>query len=446
MANPSKILDTPNDSTGSAGSTGLKLHTLVALVVANMIGAGVFTTSGFALADLGSPNRVILAWVLGGAITMCGALSYGALSKHISESGGEYLFLSRVIHPMAGFIAGCVSLVAGFSGAIALSALAFEKYFEPVLPFTLPAGSIAASIVLVAAVLHGIRVSIGAGIQDLIVGLKFVLILIFIGVSVVNLRSSGAGLAFPTPPAFSTASFAMTMVWISLSYSGYNAAVYIAGEAREKQNLVPKAIWVGTLLVTVVYLALNGIFMYLVPFEVTAGREDVAVAAATYLGGENLATLVRTIVGIALLTSVFAMVMIGPRVYAQMAEDGYFPKFFRFQGDVPRASIAFQAGAAILFISFTSLKDLLSYLGFTLSICAALTVFCLFLIKGRESNGVLKVPGYPIIPGFFVISTIALAAIGLWRNPFELLFALLTFVVGALLYFLVRNGLGRESG
>jgi len=444
MENASNVQGEPTDSKGSAGSTGLKLHSLVALVVANMIGAGVFTTSGFALADLGSPNRVMLAWVFGGVLAMCGALSYGALSKHISESGGEYLFLSRVIHPMAGFIAGCVSLVAGFSGAIALSAIAFEAYFGAMLPFTIPTGSLAVSVVLIAAILHGIRVSVGAGVQDLIVGLKFVLILVFIGVAVVSIRSSGTGLEFPTPPAFSMASFAMSMVWISLSYSGYNAAVYIAGEAREKERLVPKAIWVGTLLVTVIYLALNSIFMYLVPFEVATGREDVAVAAATYLGGENLAYLVRIIVGIALLTSVFAMVMLGPRVYARMAEDGFFPKFFRFQGDVPRASIAFQAGAAILFISFTSLKDLLSYLGFTLSICAALTVFCLFLVKRRQSNSVLKIPGYPLVPAFFVLATISLAAIGVWRNPFELLFALLTFVVGALVYYLVRNGLGGE--
>lgn len=436
----SKPIDELTSSQVAAPSiaSGLKLHTLVGLIFANMIGAGVFTTSGFALADLGSPHRVMLAWVVGGLIAMCGALSYGALARHLTESGGEYLFLSRVIHPLAGFVAGCVSLVAGFSGAIALSALAFETYVQPLVGVQLPTGTLAVSVVLLAAFLHGIRVSLGTSVQDFVVGLKFVLILVFIAIAVVSAKSFGTAIDFPPPPVFSASTFAMSLVWISLSYSGYNAAVYVAGEAREKQRLVPKAIWIGTLLVTLIYLCLNAVFVYLVPYEITAGREDVAAAAAGYLGGENLAMLVRIIIGISLLTSVSAMVMIGPRVYARMADDRVFPSIFRFRGEVPRAAIALQAGAAILFISFTSLKNLLSYLGFTLSLCAALTVFCLFLIKSRETKGSLKIPGYPIVPAFFVTATVVLAAAAVWRNPVELLFAMLTFLAGGLLYYVFR--------
>jgi len=131
--------------------------------------------------------------------------------------------------------------------------------------------------------------------------------------------------------------------------------------------------------------------------------------------------------------------MIGPRVYAKMADDGVFPDIFRFQGRVPRAAIALQAGAAILFISFTSLKNLLSYLGLTLSLCAALTVFCLFVVKNRESTRLLKVPGYPIVPAFFIAATVLLAALAAWRNSVELLFTLITFIAGAILYFLARR-------
>ncbi len=435
----SKPIDEPTQPGGEKAVSGLKLYTLVGLIFANMVGAGVFTTSGFALADLGSPHRVMLAWVIGGLIAMCGALSYGALARHLTESGGEYLFLSRVIHPMAGFIAGCVSLVAGFTGAIAFAAMAFENYVQPLLGVQLPAGTLAVSIVLIGAVLHSVRVSLGTGVQDVVVGLKFVLILIFIGIAVVSAKSFGTAIDFPQPPAFSPTSFAMSLVWISLSYSGYNAAVYVAGEAREKQRLVPKAIWLGTLIVTFIYLGLNAVFMYLVPYEITAGKEDVAAVAANYLGGDGLAMFVRVIIGVSLLTSVFAMVMIGPRVYAKMADDGVFPDIFRFQGRVPRAAIALQAGAAILFISFTSLKSLLSYLGLTLSLCAALTVFCLFLVKNRESTRLLKVPGYPIVPAFFIAATVLLAALAAWRNPVELLFTLITFIAGAILYFLARR-------
>ncbi len=423
---------------GEQPKSGLKLYTLIGLVFANMIGAGVFTTSGFALSDLGSPHRVMAAWLVGGLIAMCGALSYGALAKHIAESGGEYLFLSRLIHPSAGFIAGCVSLIAGFTGAIALAALAFETYIQPLLPVQLPSGMLAVSIVLVAAVLHGIRFNWGTLVQDLVVSLKFVLIIAFIAMAVVGVRSFGSGLDFPPPPSFAFSGFAMSLVWISLSYSGYNAAVYIAGEAGDKKRMVPRAIWIGTLVVAVIYLCLNAVFVYLVPFEVVAGREDVAAAAAQYLGGESLALLIRSIIGISLLTSVFAMVMLGPRVYAKMADDGLLPERFRFRGEVPRAAIALQAAAAVLFITFSSLKNLLSYLGFTLSLCAALTVFCLFLVKVRQGEERIDIPGYPLVPGFFIAATMLLAAVAAWNNPYELVSAMLTFAAGVLLYVLVR--------
>lgn len=417
----------------------IRPHTLVGLIIANMIGAGVFTTSGFALADLGSPHRVMAAWLVGGLIAICGALSYGALAKHITESGGEYLILSRLIHPSIGFIAGCVSLIAGFTGAIAFAALAFETYMQPLLPFQLPSGMLAVSIVLLGAALHGIRVSLGTFVQDLIVGLKLILIVAFIAIAAVSVRSLGAGSSVPASPSFSFATFATSLVWISLSYSGYNAAVYIAGEAGDKKRMVPRAIWIGTAIVWAIYLCLNAVFVYFVPFEVVAGREDVAAAAAQYLGGESLALLVRLIIGISLLTSVFAMVMLGPRVYAKMADDGLFPERFRFNGDVPTAAIALQAAAAVIFITFSSLKGLLSYLGFTLSLCAALTVFCLFLIKHRPGVDRISIPGYPLIPGFFVAATLLLAGIVAWNNYIELLSAALTFLIGGALYLFLRS-------
>jgi len=431
-----KVSENEAESFGVKPKRALKLYTLIGLVIANMIGAGVFTTSGFSLADLGSPNRVMLAWLVGGMIAMSGALSYGSLAKYITESGGEYIFLSRIIHPLVGFIAGWVSLLAGFTGAIAFAALAFETYIQPLIPFQLPKGALAVSLVILAALLHGIRLNVGVGIQNVVVGLKFALLLIFIGIAVVSVKSYGFISNTPPPPEFSLLSFAGSLVWISLSYSGYNAAVYVAGEAQEKRRLVPKAIWIGTLIVVVIYIALNGVFMYLAPYSLTAGKEDVAAVVATSIGGEPLALLVRLIIALSLITSVFAMVMIGPRVYARMAEDKLFPQFFRFQGEVPRAAIALQSGAAILLVAFSSLKNLLSYLGFTLSLSSAITVFCLFLIKKREGNNALKISGYPIIPAFFIAATLILAVLAVWRSPIEILATLLTFISGFVVYFI----------
>jgi APA family basic amino acid/polyamine antiporter len=416
----------------------LRLPTLVGLIIANMIGAGVFTTSGFALADLGSANRVMLAWTLGGTIALCGAYSYGGLVRHFTESGGEYLFLSRTLHPLAGFIAGWISLLAGFTGAIAFAALAFETYVSPLIPYALPSKVLAISLIVLAALLHGARVRTGVGMQNALVFLKFVLIIIFIAAAFFAAKTLGAGSAVPLSSEFSLTAFAGSLVWISLSYSGFNAAVYVAGEARDAQTVVPRAMWIGTLIVTILYLILNSIFVYLAPYEAIAGREDVAAIAAQSIGGESLALLVRAIIALSLLTSVFAMVMIGPRVYAKMAEDKVFPALFRFQGDIPRAAIALQAVGAILVVAFSTLKNLLSYLGFTLSLSAALTILCLFLIPKAENQSA-KIPGYPFAPALFVAATVLLASLAVWRNPAELIATLLTVLSGIILYFALNR-------
>lgn len=408
---------------------------LVCLIIANMVGAGIFTTSGFALGDLGSANRVVAAWVVGGVIALCGAVSYGGLVRRMTESGGEYLFLSRVIHPVAGFIAGWVSLLAGFTGAIAFAALAFETYAFPTRPDWMPSGGAAVAMVALAALLHGVRVRTGAAFQNAVVVLKVVMIacfLLFAGYVAMNQGTA------PAPPAmpFSLAAFAGSLVWISLSYSGFNAAVYVAGEAKDAQRNAPRALWVGTAVVTVLYIALNAAFVYLPPFEAVVGKEDVAAAAAQAIGGQPVAIFIRVITVIALVTSVFSLVMAGPRVYARMADDGVFPRFFRFGGGgAPTAAIVGQAALAIALIVMSDLRGLLSYLGFTLSISAALSVASLFVIARREGRQAVAVWGYPFTPLFYVLVTLILAGIAGSRQPMQLLAAVITIVSGSVVYY-----------
>lgn len=409
---------------------------LVCLIIANMIGAGVFTTSGFALGDLGSANRVMAAWVVGGGIALCGALSYGGLVQRMTESGGEYLFLSRVIHPVAGFIAGWVSLLAGFTGAIAFAARAFETYAFPTLPEWLPSGAAASAMVAVAALLHGVRVRAGAVSQNAVVVLKVVMIAGFLMFAAFVALTEGAAPAPPPAMPFSLTAFAGSLVWISLSYSGFNAAVYVAGEAKDARRNAPRALWVGTAVVTVLYVALNAAFVYLPPFEAVVGREDVAAAAAQAIGGQTAAFSIRVITVIALISSVFSLVMAGPRVYARMADDGVFPRFFRFRGDgAPTAAIVGQAALAIVVIMLSDLRGLLSYLGFTLSISAALSVAALFVIARREGRQAVSVWGYPFTPLFYVLVTLVLAGIAGWREPVQLLAAVVTIVSGSVVYY-----------
>jgi amino acid transporter len=424
------------------------LFSATALVVANMVGAGVFTTSGFALADLGSRPRVMLAWAIGGVIALCGAVSYGGLVRRMTVSGGEYLFLSRVIHPAVGFLAGWVSLLAGFTGAIAFAATVFETYILPeaTRPVWLPEGGVGIVAIVACALAHGIVVRYGVHAQNAIVVLKLLFIAGFVVVAAVRLGGAGwPGLAVPGPTAeFSLTAFAVTLVWISLSYSGFNAAVYIAAEIQDAPRTAPRALWLGTTVVALGYLVLNAVFVYApLPGDV-AGRPDVAIAAAAALGGPTLTAALRLIISLALLSSVSSMIVIGPRVYAQMARDGVFPSFFAIpeggEGSrAPLASIALQGLLASLLVMFSDLGSLLSYLGLVLSMSAGGAVACLFVLRRREGAAVVAGIGYPWVPAIFVVATLVLGLLSAVRRPLEWVAAIVTLLSGLLAYRIFRR-------
>ena len=435
--------------TQTASKRPFGLTSAIALVVANMLGAGVFTTSGFSLADLGSRSTVMLAWLIGAAIALCGAISYGGLVRHMTASGGEYLFLSRVVHPGAGFLAGWVSLLAGFTGAIAFAATVFETYALPaeLRPAWLPEGAIGVLSIVLCACAHGLVLRYGVRMQNVVVALKLGFLLVFIGYALTQLGSAswpGLEASVTTTGTATISVFAMSLVWISLSYSGFNAAVYIAGEIDDAPRTAPRALWIGTLVVSALYLVLNAIFLYAPLPGSVAGRPDVAIAAVETLGGERLVLLLRMIIALALLSSVSSMIVIGPRVYARMARDGVFPKFFDFAdgsegAHPPRTSIALQAGLAIIVLLASGLATLLSYLGLMLSLSAAATVACLFLVRRREGAEAVRGIGYPWIPGIFVIATVGLGLLAASQRPHEWIAAVLTVLTGGIAYLLFRR-------
>lgn len=406
--------------------------TLTALVVANMIGAGVFTTSGFALETLGSPLAVLAAWAIGGVIALCGAASYGALARRMQASGGEYLYLSRALHPAAGYVAGWVSLLAGFTGAIAFAATAFEAYCIPAgtRPAWLPEDVLALVLVGVSALVHARAVDAGARGQNLLVAVKLALIAGFLVYAFAAVGRWQGGGTIDTMRAFGAGDFALSVMWISLSYSGFNAAVYVAGEARHPARSVPRALLAGTLLVTLLYLALNAVFLLAPTPAAIVGAADVAALAAGALGGETGATVLRIIVALALASSVSSMMMAGPRVYARMAEDGWLPRSLRPDRHGAGAAVWAQAGLAAGVIVVSDLAALLSWLGFTLSISAALTVATLFVIRRREGAAALPVPGYPWVPAVFVGATLTFALLAALRRPAEPLVGLATIAAG----------------
>lgn len=415
------------------GAAGLGLASAAALVVANTIGAGVFSTSGFLLGDLHSPGRVLGAWAVGAVIALCGALCYGALARRIPESGGEYVLLSRQGHPLFGFLSGWVSLLAGFTAPIAVSALALGTYLAPLLGDEVPARVPAAGVIVLAALLHATRRAGGVLLQDLAVLVKLLLVAAFVVGAAGELPRTPL---LPDAGPFDAGAFGAALVWISFCYSGWNAAIYVAGEVRDPVRNVPRALLLGTAVVALVSLALNAVFVLSAPPAELAGRADVGALAARALGGERAEFLVRLAVPLALWTSVSSMVMAGPRVYAAMARDGFLPRVLAARPDahgissVPPATVVFQAVLALLAISISELPDLLLYAGFTLGLSAAGTVLGLLRLRAREGRDAVPIVGHPFVPWLFVVATSLTTLAVVRREPLHAALGLATLGAG----------------
>ncbi len=405
-----------------------------------------FTTSGFALADLGRRELVLLAWAIGGLLAMCGALSYGALARRIPESGGEYTLLSRTVHPLAGLAAGWVSLLAGFTAPIAAAALALQAYLGESFAGVGPPEWIGTAAILAAGLMHGLRLREGVILQNLAVGLMLLVIAALLTLAALQ-GTSGTSSAGGSPSVTpDVGAFAVTLVWISFAYSGWNAAVYVAGEIRDPEHNLHRSLWLATALVTLVYLGLNAVFLYAAPPGQLAGKAEVAAIAAEALGGDALRRAVSALVALALFTSISAMVMAGPRVYARMAADGLFPRAFSRGGEAPGAAVALQVGLAILAVWVSDLIQLLGYIGFTLSLSAAATIGGLIALRQREGAHRVPVPGYPWVPGLFVVTTLAIAGFMVAREPLMSALGLLTIALALPLYWLRRREQPEAAG
>jgi len=427
------------------GTRRLGFASAVALVVANMIGAGVFTTSGFALGDLGRRDAVLLAWVVGGVLATCGALSYGALARRIPVSGGEYTFLSETIHPAAGFLAGWVSLLAGFTAPIAAAALGLQAYLAPALGAGVRPEWIGTFAIAAAALAHGLRVREGVALQNAAVVVKMAAIAAFVALGALRLPGTIPGVAAAARPPFDVGAFAVTLVWVSFAYSGWNAAVYVASEIRDPARNLDRSLVVGTVVVMLTYVALNAVFVYSAPIAALAGQADVGAVAAEHLGGPGLRRALSVLVALALFTSISSMMMAAPRVYERMATDGLFPLRLGRRGDAPRAAVAFQAALAVVVVWFAELARLLGYLGFTLGLSAAFTVCGLVALRRREGADRVPVPGYPVVPLLFVVATLGASGFLAVRRPIEAAWGVATVLAGVPAYLWMRRARARTS-
>lgn len=427
----------------SSSPRPLGLGSTVALVIASMVGAGVFVTSGFALAELGSAWWVMALWLVGGFVATCGAIGYGALTNEIAESGGEYVFLARRVHPLAGFLAGWVSLVAGFTVSMAIAATTLEAYLRAWLPEGVQPGVVATAVVLLCAAAHFFRVEHGAWLQNAIVVVKLCGLIALTAAAYWWLANAGeipTSVAEEAPDLWTVC---QQLMWISFSYLGFNAAVYVTEEVESAERNVPRAILLATLLVTVLYLAFNAVLVWAGPREMLAGQEDIAAVAMRLLGGPVAESACRLLVCIATLSSVSALTMAGPRVYAKMAADGLFPLPITQTGP-PRGAIALQAALAVGVIFSATLREQLNFLGFLLSVSAATTVATLFLARRDvQKKGPTKLQ--LAAAAVFVVSTLTFACLAAMREPRSSAVAAgVTLAIGVTAYFAMRRWLAHS--
>jgi basic amino acid/polyamine antiporter, APA family len=391
----------------------LGLSVAAAIVVANMIGTGIFTSTGYQAAGLHDGWTMILTWVVGGALALCGAAVYAELGTRFPKAGGEYVYLREAYHPAVGFMSGWVSLTAGFSAPIAVSALAFAGYAGKLLGFDEAlAPGIASGLVLAVTGLHATDTLLGGRVQTGFTIGKVTLIACLILAGLL-LGHGDWGHFSPRQGGVSnvgTSAFAVSLMYVSFAYSGWNAAGYIAGEIRDPQRTLPRALLLGTGLVMVLYVLLNVVFVYaLAPETLASGANgapihEVGYDAAKALFGAPAGRLVTTLIALALVSSVSSMVMAGPRVYTAMAADRALPGFLSIRTGRGEPSVAVwtQGLLAVAFVLIGRNVDrLIQYIGFSLAVFTTLAVGSVFVFRVREERNAAAIPAAVAVPATY---------------------------------------------
>ncbi|MFK7999174.1 MAG: APC family permease [Polyangiales bacterium] len=393
------------------------------LVVASMVGTGIFTGSGYFLGDLPSAPALLIGWLLGGLLSLAGALAYGELCAALPQNGGEYALLSRIYGPRIGHAAGVISIVAGFAGSIAAGAHALGEYGLRAAGMNDDNALLVAVLALIVmSVVHLLPMRRGMAGQNLFTAVK---VFLSLGMASALIANGDVGriddASIPLNDALLRPSFAGGLVYIAFAYTGWNAAAYVAGETVEAQRNVPRALFAGTLLVTTLYLLFNVGFLASAPLSVLGGEADVAYVAARESLGEPAARGLSALIAFGLLSTMGAMIMTGARVLEAMGRrDPRLASLVRRgPSEQPKAAVLFVAGLSLLLTLSGELRDLIVYVGVTLSLSALLTVAGVFVLRRRQPELVrpYRCLGYPLTPLVFCVFSVWMIVFACLETP-----------------------------
>lgn len=420
----------------------LGLITITSFVIANMIGTGVFTSLGFQLGGINSVFALLMLWIIGGLIALCGSLVYGELGAAMPRSGGEYHYLSRIYHPSVGFLSGWISITIGFAAPVALASMALGSYTNKVFP-EVPAIGVAIGTLAVITAIHSWDVKTGSRFQNVFTLFKVLLILIFIICGFVLTPDLQNITILPQESTWKeifSPAFAVSLIYVSYAYSGWNASAYIASEIDNPQKRLPKSLLFGTIIVTVLYVLLNFTFLKTAPASEMIGQVEVGYISANHIFGMTGGNIMGMLISILLVSSISSMVFVGPRVSQVMGEDTKILKFLSFKSTrgVPFYAVILQSAISLIFILTGSFEQVLTYAGFTLNMFTFLTVVGLFIHRYKFKNieRPYKTWGYPVVPIIFIGLMLWTMYFLLTERTLESLFGLGTIFSGFIIYYI----------
>ena len=428
-------------------------QTALAVVIANMVGTGVFTSLGFQLMTLESGFALIMLWVVGGLVAICGALSYAELGAALPRSGGEYNFLGKIYHPGAGFVSGWVSCTIGFSAPVALAAMTFGAYTTSSL---LPEASdsvtnwtergLAIALIIILTVIHTRQRETSGTFQSVFTGIKVAVILVLSIAGLVLVTDFQPVSLLPQSGdvgALTSSAFAVSLIYVSYAYTGWNVATYLTDELENPQKSLPRVLFAGAFGVMLLYILLNAVFLLTTPMEQMVGEVEVGVIAARHVFGQTGAMFTGGVLGILLISTVSAMTIAGPRVLQVVGQDiPAFRSLAKSNADgKPTTAVHVQSGHAKKIMATATIDQMQVFAGFTLALNSLFAVSGLFVLRWRQPDleRPFRVPLYPILPLIYIgLSLWTLVYVALER-PQEVAVSAGLIATGAVIYFLTRT-------
>jgi APA family basic amino acid/polyamine antiporter len=445
------------------------LFDAVMLISGDMIGTGIFISTGVIAETLPSPGGVLLVWVFGGLLALTGALSCAELSASMPYAGGDYNYIREAYGKLMGFLSGWSSFLVTFSGAIAFLAVTFNgfmSFFFPVLgsetayfsaeilghAIKVTAGTVfSVVVVFLISALHCIGVRQGTMMQNFLSILK---IGALVGIILLALFIGKGDTAHFTP-FFDWAKignfsiFAAAFIPVIFAYSGWNAVIYIAGEVKEPERNLPRALLWANLIVIGLYLAINVVYIYGVPVTGMKGALRVSEVATTALFGYQTSAWITAIITVSILGALNVVTMLGPRIYYAMARDGVFFRKLDYvhpRLGTPVPAIVLQAAWASLLILTGTFGTLFTYVSVIITLFSALTVGSVIVLRYKrpDLHRPYRLWGYPIVPILFIAAHLWIVWGSVTEKPFESLIGLFIVCLGIPAYLIWQNRLQKQ--